>query len=200
MNLLSNINGITILIAGVFLVPIIGGVLYPATADRIRHSFLSMLSSLELIAGILLTLYAYKLMFLDKNAGLLNYVYRLVPTAKDMMARHGNDFAYHAVFLFLFLFVIMLMIHVVLTPLYRLVLAPLANRAAAGISKLNSGAKRFIGGAWQLPRSLWLVLILTLGLNLFTSVSYSSSAADYINRSAAYTMISQSVLKPLMGT
>jgi len=200
MNLLSDINGITILITGVFLVPIVGGVLYPATADRIRHSFLSMLSSLELIAGILMTLYAYKLVFLDKNAGLLNYVYRLVPTAKDMMAKHGNDFAYHAVFLFLFLFIILLTIHILLTPFYRLVLVPTSRRISAWVSRLNSGVKRFIGGAWQLPRSLWLVLLLTLGLNLYTSVGYSSSAADYINCSAAYTMISQNVLKPLMGT
>lgn len=200
MNLLDDVNGITLLIVGVFLLPMIGGVLYPATADRIRHSFLSMLSSLELIAGILLTLYTYKLIFLDKNSDLLNYVYRLIPTAKAMMSQHGNDFAYQVVFLFLFLFVILLAIHLILLPFYRFVLVPMANRVSAAISKLNSTAKRIIGGAWQLPRSLWLVLLLTLALNFYTNVGYSSSAAEYINRSAAYTTINEKVLKPLMGT
>ena len=200
MNLLSDINGITVLITGIFLIPIAAGVLYPSSADRIQHSFLSMLTNLELIAGILLTLYFYKLVFLDKDVGLLNRIYQLVPPAKDMMSRYGHDFTYHIVFLFLFLFVVLVLLYMITAPVYRFFMVPLANRISAVINSLNRTAKRIVGGAWQLPKSVSLVLILSLMLNFYTSVGYSSSAADYIGRSAAYTMINEKILHPLLGS
>jgi hypothetical protein len=200
MNLLSDINGITVLIAGIFLIPIAAGVLYPSSADRIQHSFLSMLTNLELIAGILLTLYFYKLVFLDKNAGLLDRIYHLAPPAKEMMARYGHDFTYHIAFLFLCLFAVLILLYMMTAPFYRFFMVPLANKISAVISSLSRTAKRIVGGAWQLPKSVSLVLILSLILNFYTNVGYSSSAADYIGRSAAYTMINEKILHPLLGS
>ena len=51
MSLLSNINIITILIIGLFLMPLLTGLLSPISSNRIQHSFLSILNSVILILG-----------------------------------------------------------------------------------------------------------------------------------------------------
>lgn len=179
MNFISDMNGITAVFAGIFLIPIAAGALYPAPSGRLRHSFLSFLSNLELVAGIILTFYLYKQFFVAQN-------------------RH--IFTYSVIFLFLSLFVVMLAVHLAAAPFYRYMMVPLADRAAAWIDSKSGPVKRAAGMLLQLPRSLWFVLIFSLILNFFTYYSPDNPASYYINRSAAYTSINKKILHPILDS
>jgi transglutaminase-like putative cysteine protease len=200
MNFFNDVNGITAVFAGIFLVPIAAGILYPSSAGRIRHSFLSFLNNMELIAGIILTLYLYKLIFVERNSGLLNYIGQFVPSMEGAMAQSRHIFTYSVIFLFSSLFIVILAVHLAAAPLYRHVMVPFADRVSAWIDSQNGAAKRFVGALWQLPRSLWLVLVFSLILNFFTYYESENPAAYYINRSAAYTSVNEKVLHPVLDS
>ena len=200
MNFFSDLNGITAVFAGIFLVPMAAGILYPSPSGRIRHSFLLFLSNLELIAGIILTLYFYKLIFIDRNSSLLNYIGRLIPSLKDSMTQNVHAFTYSVIFLFLSLFIVLLVIHLAAAPLYRHVVVPFADRTAAWIDSKSGAVKQFAGMLVQLPRSLWFVLVFSLILNFFTYNAPDNPASYYINRSAAYTSINEKILHPLLDS
>ena len=200
MNFFSDMNGITAIFAGIFLVPIAAGVLYPSPSGRIRHSFLSFLSNMELIAGIILTLYFYKLIFIDRNSSLLSYLGRFVPSLKDSMAQNVYNFTYRVIFLFLSLFTLLLAIHLAAAPLYRHVIVPFADRITAWIDSKSGAVKQLAVMLLQLPRSLWYVLVFSLILNFFTYNAPDNPASYYINRSAAYTAINEKILHPVLDS
>jgi transglutaminase-like putative cysteine protease len=77
---------------------------------------------------------------------------------------------------------------------------PFADRAAAWLDIQSTAIRRVAGALWQLPKSLWLVLVLSLILNFFTYYDPDHPAAYYINRSAAYASINEKILHPVMDS
>lgn len=57
-----------------------------------------------------------------------------------------------------------------------------------------------ISAIWQLPRALWLVLIVSLLLNFFTSLNNNSQLDEYINSSNVYQLVYEKALNPLLSS
>jgi hypothetical protein len=70
------------MISGVFLVPIMGGSFYTRSADRDPAFLSANQSCLVLIAGIFLTMCAYKLVLPGTKGRPANFFLRLIPTRR----------------------------------------------------------------------------------------------------------------------
>ena len=200
MDYLSDFNGITVLYGGIFLIPVAAGILNAFPGDRIRNSFLSLLGRLGLIAGIILTLYFYKMIFCDRNSNALNYIYQFVPFMEDLFAKNGNHFTFSVIFLFLCLFAILLVFHLIIEPFNRFAVIPMTNRISAAVNSMNGAERRIIGGVWKLPKALWYVLVFSLILNFYTFYDPGTPAAQYIGSSSAYSAVNEKVLHPLLNS
>lgn len=198
MSLISNINMITVLIAGIFLIPILAGMLHPFSSNKIHHSLVSMLDSLEFLTGIVLAIYLARVIFSDNGKGFLTSLYKFIPSIKGFLSKQ-DIWAYIIVILIL-LFVIIGVLQLLTTPLYRYAIVPLSNRISSAVSPMNCVVKRIIGGIWQLPRSVWLVFVFSLLLNFYTSINNNVSMGEYINNSAGYQLINKDILSPLLST
>lgn len=200
MSFFSDINGITALYVGIFLIPLAFGFLNPSPTGRIQHTFLSFLSNIELFAGIILTLYIYNLLFCEKDSKTWEYIYQFIPSMKVLLERNENHFTFSILFLFLCLFVILLIFHFITEPVRKIVVIPLANRISGAVGSLNGAARRIAGCLWKLPRAIWYILILSLILNFYTYYAPGSPAAYYIGSSSAYSSVNNIVLHPVLNS
>lgn len=91
MNLFSNINIITVLVVGIFLMPILAGILLPFSSNRIQHSLLSMLNSLKFILGIILAVYLVRVILSDSGNSFLTSLYKFIPSGlfRESLAKNG---------------------------------------------------------------------------------------------------------------
>ncbi len=69
MNVFNNINIITMIMIGIFLMPLLTGALYPVSTNRIHHSLLSIMNNLKFILGILLSINLFRVIFSQKGEG-----------------------------------------------------------------------------------------------------------------------------------
>jgi hypothetical protein len=60
---LFGINLITVLIAGIFLLPVIAGVLRPFSKNRIQYSLISMIHNVELITAMIASVFLTNIIF-----------------------------------------------------------------------------------------------------------------------------------------
>ena len=198
MNSFSNINMITVLIAGIFLIPILAGILHPFSNNRIQHSLVSMLNSLEFLLGIILAIYLARVIFSGNGNSFLTSLYKFIPSIRDLLPR--QDIWAYIIAVLVLLFVIICVLRLLTTPLHRYAIVPLSNRISSAVNSMNCVVKRIIGGIWQLPRSVFLVFVFSLLLNFYTSFNNNPSLSEYINNSAAYQLIYENVLHPLLSS
>src|SRR5659263_637627 len=198
MNSFSNINMITVLIAGIFLIPILAGILHPFSNNRIQHSLVSMLNSLEFLLGIILAIYLARVIFSGNGNSFLTSLYKFIPSIKDLLPR--QDIWAYIITVLVLLLVIICVLRLLTTPLHRYAIVPLSNRISSAVNSMNCVVKRIIGGIWQLPRSVFLVFVFSLLLNFYTSFNNNPSMGEYINNSAAYQLIYKNVLHPLLSS
>lgn len=200
MNLFNNINIITILIIGIFLMPLLAGILYPISSSRIHHSLLSLLNGLKFILGIILTFYLIRVIFSDKENGFLVILYKFIPSIRDLISRYNHDIVAYIIVMFIFLSIILCVLGLLTIPLYRYVIVPLTDRISSALNSTSSNVRRIFSGVWQLPKSVWMVLIFSLLLNFYTNYINNPSTGNYINNSKAYQIINKNVLYPILST
>lgn len=200
MNLFTNINIITILIIGIFLMPLLTGMLYPISSNRIQNSLLSILNSLKFILGIILAISLIRVIFSDKANGYLTILYKYIPSIKDIILQYNHDIVAYIIFMFILLSIILYILGLLTIPLYRYVIVPLTGRISSAFNLLSSNVKRIISGVWQLPKSVWMVLVFSLMLNFYTNYINNPSTGDYINNSTAYQVINKNILQPILST
>jgi hypothetical protein len=85
-------------------------------------------------------------------------------------------------------------------PVRRYFVPPLSDRVSSAVSAMGGFAKRTIGGLWQLPRSIWLVLVFSLLLNFYTGFFNSPVITQYANTSAPYQLVQENVIQPLLNS
>jgi len=198
MEFLHNINIITLLMLGIFIIPILVGIFYPLSGNRIRRELISLLDSLECLGTIVLAFYFTSLVFSNSDNWLLNSLYQLNPSIRSWITSKNIEF--YTIVILILLFVINGLLHIILTvPLNRYVILPLSKKIANKVSYMSCSFKRFISGIWQLPKSICLILILTLLLNVYCSF-YDNSLADNTYQSSVYQLVDKQILSPIISS
>jgi len=195
MEILSSINIVTLVMVCLFAVPILSGIIWPLTHDRVRRSFSSLLNSLILLASILLSAWLTRVLLASETA--LAWLYQLVPDMQGMLEFHAF-WVYLGAFLML-TFLIAALLHLLALPFYIFALTPVSNIIATAICSLRGFARRAVSALWKLPKSIWLVLLFTILLNFYTSYFNSPFMSAYASQSAPYQLVRQNVVQPLLS-
>ena len=196
MSFLSSINWITVLIGGVFIIPILSGIIVPFSSDRIRNSLLSLINSLRFILSIILSIYLTGIILNDNQNIFLTVICKIIPSIQKYVSE--KNIWVSIIFLFFFLSIVNGILYWLTIPLYRHVIVPLSHKLSSAVSSMNGVIKRIIGGIWQIPKAVCLVLILSILLSLYPSFNINSTLSEDINQSSVYQLIDQSVISPLL--
>ena len=125
---LSSINMITVVMAGIFIIPILMGIIKPMTRGSVRRSFVSLLNTLFFLASVILAIYLTGLILTSDNI-ILAGLYRLFPSLQNAVA-NGKSWVY-AVFVIVLLLAADGILHLLAFPLYRYALTPVSERIAS---------------------------------------------------------------------
>jgi transglutaminase-like putative cysteine protease len=198
LDILGNINIISLLIACIFIIPILAGIVRPFTDDRIHRSFSSLFYNLILLASIILSIYLTRLILSDNTNVVLTFLYKIFPALRNAVIQ--KEIWVYALFITVLILITDGILDLLAIPIYRYAVVPMSNRFARAIRSMSSAAKRAIGGLWQLPTSVWLVLIFSILLNFGTEYYNSSVINEYANSSKPYQLIQDNVIQPLLNT
>jgi len=197
-DILGSINYITVIIICIFAIPILAGIIMPLTCWRIRRSFLTLLGSLTLLASLILAVFLTRLILSGSNNLVLSFLYRIFPALENAVA--GNAVWVHAAFITALTLILYGIMSLVTLPIRRYVLPPAASKIYSSLKEANGFFRRVVGGLWQLPRSLWFVLVFSLLLNFYTGFFNSPIITGYANTSAPYQLVQGGVIQPMLNT
>ncbi len=198
INMLGNINIITAVIAVIFVIPILIGIIRPLTHERIHRSFTSLLSNLILLASVLLSIYLTRIILSDADNFVLTTLYKIFPALESSTA--NAQIWVSVILTIVFGLLIDGALTLVTWPVRRYAVPPLSNRISSAVDDMGGLARRTVGGLWRLPTSVWLVLVFSILLNFYTGLFNSPVITQYANTSAPYQLVQQSVIQPLLNS
>ena len=199
MSVFNNINIITIIIIGIFLMPLLTGLLSPISSNRIQHSFLSILSNLKFILGIFVAITLSKAIFSDSKTSFVILLNQVIPI-RDFISHYQHDIVAYLIVLFIILTIILFILEVLTIPFYRHIIVPLIERISPAINSMSRNKKRILSAVWRLPKAVCMVLVFSLMLSFYSNYINNPSTGEYINHSTAYQMINKNVLQPILDT
>lgn len=200
MNLFNHFNIISLLLVGIFIMPLLTGLLYPVSSNRIHHSLLSFLNSIKFIIGLVLSLYLVRGMFSNSPNSFIESLYKLFPAAKDLIVRYSHDMVAYIIVVFIVLSISLWILEIFTIPLERYAITPLTVRISTVFNSLNSKTKRFLSVIWQFPKSICMVLVFSLLLNFYSSFINNDVTSEYINHSTVYQLINKKFMQPILST
>nr|WP_315024421.1 transglutaminase domain-containing protein [uncultured Aminipila sp.] len=200
MNLFNNFNIITLLIIGIFFMPLLTGLLSPVSSNRIHHSLLSFLNSIKLIIGLLLSFYLVRIIFSNNPNSFLAPLYKFFPSIEALILRYNHDIVAYIIVFFILLSITLWILEILTIPLEKHAIIPLTGRLSSVFNSMSSHVKRILSVSWQLPKSVCMVLIFSLLLNFYTNFINNDTTSDYINHSSAYEIINKKFLQPILST
>ena len=198
MILLDHINLVSVFLIGVFLLPVVIGLVRPLTAERIFTSLNTTLSAAAIIASVAFSILVTNCLFSNGGDNPLGRLFTNIPAVWYSLVSQD-------IFVYLLLFLILLIglnsaLQLLLIPLNKKVLYPVSFRLGRAVGSLRQLLRRLLGGLWQLPKSVLLVLIFALFFNFYALVSKNSPLDDYINSSGAYRLLDDAAVEPLISS
>jgi Transglutaminase-like enzymes, putative cysteine proteases len=179
--------------------PVIIGVLNPFSKGRIQHSMLSIVNGVNFIVGFILSGYLIGLIFSDTKNELLQFLENHVPSAITLIKEYHHDIVAYIIAMFLLMSVIFFILKLLAIPFYRYAITPAAGKISSALDSAHPAVRRLFGGIWQLPKSIWMVLVFAMLLNFYTSFINNPAAGDYISASGAYQTIRSHMLQPILS-
>jgi hypothetical protein len=193
----NHINIVTALMALIFILPVFIGIIRPLNGERIQRSFSSLLNNIIFLVAILLSIYLARILFTSTDNIVLNTLYSIFPSLQSTLA--GKEIWIYILCVVLMILAIYGILYLITMPLYRFVVVPMSSKFAAAISRMHGFFRRLLGGLWQLPRSIWLVLVFCLLLNFYTDFFGSSFVSQTASSSAPYQLMQEKVIQPIMN-
>ncbi|MDD4714956.1 MAG: transglutaminase-like domain-containing protein [Oscillospiraceae bacterium] len=197
MDWIYHINWITVALAGLFLIPILSGMVTPFSSQRVLDSFVSLIGNLELLISFLLSCYAAKLILANQN-GVLDRLYKAIPAVRPLLS--GRTALAYGILALLCTLILYGVLRLLTRPVYRFVAAPLSRGIASAVNSMGRLGRSAVGGLWKLPKGVFLALLAALLLNLYASYGGNAALIRSINRSSAYQTISEKALDPLLAS
>lgn len=196
MDTLEGLNIITVIIIGLFTIPILVGILRPLTDERIYRSFVSLVNNVILLVSVILAIYFTRLILADENNAILTALYQVLPFLQGDVPH--RDIWLSALFITLLLLIIDGLLYLLTIPVRRYAIPPISSRLSKTVRTRKGVFKRTVGGLWQLPQSIWFVLVFSLLLSFFTGFFNVPFITQAANNSAPYQFVQQGVIQPLM--
>ncbi len=198
MSFFTNFDFITVIIIGLFIIPIIIGIISPFSSYRMQRSLASLLSSVVFLVSVILSFNLTSKLLSDTGSPILTTLHTLIPSLYNLVTR--KDIWVYIIIAVLMTCVISGILYLVTLPLYRYVIVPVTNKISTSVGKMNGAVKRILGGLWELPKSMILVIVISLLLNFFASYNSNTIIEKAISRSTAYQIVDKNILKPILNS
>jgi hypothetical protein len=198
MSLFGSINLISVFLIGLFAATFIAGFLRPPTAGRIYDCFAAVVNTVVFFLAAALAVLATGAVFSDGGDNFLSEAFGAIPGLRDTST--GQDVLAYALVLIIFLTALYALLRLLTLPLLKKAIAPLAAALGRLIRRSGAFLRRVIGGLWQLPRAVGLVLAFSLLLSFYTTLTNNADFADYIGRSRTFRLIENTAIEPIISS
>lgn len=196
---MMNINIINAIIACIFLLPIISGMISPFTRDVFHKSFLKLFDNVELFFGIVVSVFLTKKIFFENNEGIFKDIYELIPDAiKNML--HGQDIMVYIFSVPVILLVFLAIFRVITNFIYEKIIFPAADASYRSMESFGSTFKRLVAGVWKIPKAAYLVFLFSILLNFFSYYISTPELNKAINESSAYQFLYKNAVYPVLNS
>lgn len=195
---LDSVNVVTGLMICIFAIPILVGIIRPLTSGTIRRSFAWLLNSLILLASAFLSVYLTKIILYGNDNFVLTILYKVFPALENAVV--SKQLWVYIMFLLTILLISDGILYLLTIPIRRYAIAPMSTKISVGVNAMGSVVKRAIGGLWQLPKSIGLVLVFSILLNFYTGFFNSSFITEDANKSAPYQLVQENAIAPLLSS
>lgn len=196
MNFLSHINVITVFMIGLFLAPVIMGIINPFRSLQLQRSIGSLLNNILFLVSILLSVYLTGIIL--SNSVLLTEIYTIIPRLQNLVTSYPG--LVYAIVVILLTALLDGLLYLLIMPVYTYVLVPVIDKMASSFRKKDGFVTRMVWGLCQLPRSVVYVLVFSLLMNFFTSYSRNPAMDKKINQSVTYQFVDENILNPLLSS
>jgi len=196
---MTNINLVSIALVAVFVLPVIAGATGVFSRDTVRRSVTGLLESVELILGLIFSIYLAKKIFIDHDGGIYSKIYGILP-ASARTALAGNAMLAYVIAVPVLLFILLIIVRLITEPLYRFVLIPAADLIYSGVSMLGPFMKKIIGALWKLPRAAVMTVIFATAIYFSSYFIYWPSLAHWASSSREYQLVYDNVLYPALNS
>lgn len=196
---MTDINIVSVLLMALLLIPVAAGFIEPFSRDRVRRSLNSLIDNIEFLAALFLSIYLTRRIFFEDTTGVFKTIHDWIP---DELMRFffGRDILVYLLVVPIVMVVVMIILSMAVYPLLRLIAESLCEGIYNIANSLPTFFRRLIGAIWELPRAFFLVVVLGLILN-FTSYYYTNPLlAKWMNESAPYQILHNSVLQPVLNS
>ncbi|MCX7841616.1 MAG: transglutaminase-like domain-containing protein [Clostridia bacterium] len=194
-----NINFVSAVLLLLFALPVLAGALSDFSRERMHNKIASLFDSLEFLAAMFISIWLTKKIFFEHDSQPYKQIYDLIPRSIKA-ALYGHD-----VLTYLFavpvalLFAVSIM-KLVTVPIYRIVVEPFTDGLYSFIDSFGEAAKRFFGAVWEIPKSLYIVLIVGFLLNFYTYYFPALALSREMNESGLYRMLYSHALAPALNS
>ena len=196
---MANINLVSIALVAVFALPVIAGAIGVFSRDTVRRSVTGLLESVELILGLVFSIYLAKKILIDHDGGVYSKLYGILPgPAKTALA--GNAMLAYVVAVPVLLFLMLIIVRLITEPLYRYVLIPAADLIYSGVSILGPFMKRVVGALWKLPKAAVTTLLLATAIYFSSYFIYWPSLTNWAGSSREYQLVYNEILYPALNS
>lgn len=200
---MAQLDIVSIIIVVAFLIPILYGVFNPITKYKLQFFIGSLFDSLEFLGALFLSVFLTGKVFFgdhgETGRNLYGKIYHMLP-AEVKNALYGQGALTYIVAVPVILLLLLLVFRIVTTPLYRIIIEPAAGLVYDGIDRIGIIGRALLGALWRLPKALCLLLILGLGVNLYTYYVYSPELTRMLNESPAYQALYRTAISPVLNS
>lgn len=193
------INILTVILIGVFALPVIFGAFQQFSRERIKHSLWSALNSLEFLVGLFMAIYLTRRIFFDNGNGVFKQIYNWIP-ASIRIFLYGQDVMIYIIVVPLILLLLRIILRLFTGRLFNVFSESLANGLYKLSDSMGNVPRRIIGALSQVPRGAFLVFILGLLLNFYAYYFPSPLLSSSMNQSVAYQILYKNAVRPVLNS
>lgn len=194
-----SVNGVSVLLILVFIIPLLSGLFGMLTKERMHSSINSLLDNIELAAGILASVYLTGRIFFKKDGSIFNDIYDLIPEKIKAML-YGQDILTYIVVGPVILLFVLIVLRMVTTPVYRNFLLPLSDRIYEVVRKCPRVIGRLAGAFWMIPKGIVYTLLAAFIINFSMYYISAPVLTEWTHSSYEYQLIYNNIMYPVLNS
>lgn len=192
----KNINPVTLVLALVFLYPLLKGFLFKFSSSNLKAGIDEINRNVSFVISLVLGIYYGKKIFLQHETGIYKQIYKIIP---DSVVQYieSNSFIVYAVVIPILIFIVYRIIKLIFDLISYATLYPVLDGVEKFLSSKSNFFKRMAGMFVQFPKAVCYVLIVTFILNIMSMFGASDKLNEHLEGSKPYNTICKEIVIPI---
>lgn len=192
----KNINPVTLVLALVFLYPLLKGFLFKFSSSNLKAGIDEINRNVSFVISLVLGIYYGKKIFLQHENGIYKQIYKIIP---DSVVQYieSNSFIVYAVVIPILIFIVYRIIKLIFDLISYATLYPVLDGVEKFLSSKSNFFKRMAGMFVQFPKAVCYVLIVTFILNIMSIFGASDKLNEHLEGSKPYNTICKEIVIPI---